>query len=59
MGGGGVSRFLIFSDKGGEGGVGPFLTLADKGGGGVWTPPFLAEVICEQPLMSYCQINNY
>ena len=33
--------------------VGQFLTLADKGGGGVWTPPFLADVICEQPLMHY------
>ena len=26
------------------------LTMADKGGGGVWTPPFLADLICEQPL---------
>ena len=28
-------------------GVGQGLT---KGGGGVWTPPFLADIICEQPL---------
>ena len=48
-GGGGVSWFLIYYDTGG-GGVGQFLTLADKGGKGVWTPPFLADVICEQPL---------
>ena len=46
----GVSRFLIFSDKEGEGG-GQFLTLADKWGGVVLTPPFLADVICEQPLI--------
>ena len=26
------------------------LTMADKGGKGVWTPPFLADIICEQPL---------
>ena len=30
---GGVSRFLIYSDKGGGGEVGQFLTLADKGEG--------------------------
>ena len=22
-----------------------------RGGGGVWTPPFLADIICEQPLI--------
>ena len=26
------------------------LKMADKGGGGVWTHPFLADIICEQPL---------
>ena len=26
------------------------MTMADKGGRGVWTPPFLADIICEQPL---------
>ena len=46
----GESRFLIFSDKGG-GGVGQFLTLADKGGRSGLAPPFLADVICEQPLI--------
>ena len=26
------------------------LTIVDKGGWGVWThPPFLADIICEQP----------
>ena len=47
-GGGGVSQFLIFSDNGGRGG-GP---ISDFGwqGRGVWTPPFLVNVICEQPL---------
>ena len=26
------------------------LTMADEGGRGVWTLPFLADIICEQPL---------
>ena len=39
-GGGGVCRFLIFSDKGGRG-VSRFLIFSDKGGGGVH--PFLFE----------------
>ena len=34
----------------GRRGVGGILILADKGGRGVWTPPFLADIICEQPL---------
>ena len=25
------------------------LTMADKGG--IWTPPFVADIICEQPLI--------
>ena len=29
-----------------------FLILADKGGGGVCKAPFLADIICEQPLRS-------
>ena len=28
------------------------LTKADEGGRGVYEPPILADVICEQPLMS-------
>ena len=50
--GGGVSHFLIFADKGGRG-VGQFLILAHKGGRGglVYKPPFLADIICEQPLI--------
>ena len=32
-------------------GAGQMLTLADKGGGGVLTPPLLADIICEQPLI--------
>ena len=31
------------------------LTSADKEGGGVWTSPFLADIICEQPLNTYIQ----
>ena len=27
------------------------LTMADKGGRGGLDPPFLADIICEQPLM--------
>ena len=49
-GGKGVEPFSECFLTRGEGGVGQFLTLADKGGRGVWTPPFLADVICEQPL---------
>ena len=40
-------RQTMISDKGG-GGVGQFLT--DKGGRGFLTPPFLADIMCEQPL---------
>ena len=25
--------------------------MADKGGRGIWTPPFLADIICEQSLI--------
>ena len=41
---------LTMADKGGRG-VGEMLTMADKGGRGVWTPSFLADIICEQPLI--------
>ena len=36
-----------------------FLTLDDKGGGGVWTHPFLADVICEQPPMNKAGTINH
>ena len=49
-GGWGVSPFLIFSDKGERGGKPISDFWLTRGGGGVWTPPFLADVICEQPL---------
>ena len=48
-GGGGVSLFLISCDKGWKGTN--FKFSADKGGGGVWPPPFLPDIICEQPLI--------
>ena len=49
-GGRGVSQFLIFSDKG-ERGVKPISDfLLTRGFGVVWTPPFLADIISEQPL---------
>ena len=32
------------------GGVGDILTMADKGGKVGLDPPFLADIICEQPL---------
>ena len=50
--GGERGGMLIMAGKGGGGGVGEMLTMADKGGGGLWTPPpFLAAIICEQPLI--------
>ena len=38
----------------GEVAIGQHLILADKGGrgGGIWTPLFLAESMCKQPLMN-------
>ena len=48
-GGGGVGEMLTMTDKGGRG-VGEMLTMTDKWGRGVWTHPFLADIICEQPL---------
>ena len=35
------------------------LTSADKGGGGIWKPPNLADVICEQPLILNCGGSGY
>ena len=40
---------LTMADEGGVG-VGEMLTLADKGGRRGVDPPFLADIICEQPL---------
>ena len=51
-GGGGVSLFLISSDKECRG-IGLFLILDDNGGGGVYKPLFLAAIICEQPLKQF------
>ena len=48
-GGGRVGDMLTLADKEGRG-VGELLILAYKGGRRVWTPPFFADVICEQPL---------
>ena len=33
-------------------GVSQFLIFSDKGGGGL-EPPFLADIICKQPLIPY------
>ena len=49
-GGRGVSQFQIFSDTGGMGGRSISDFWLTRGGGGVWTPPFLDDIICEQPL---------
>ena len=49
-GGGRVGQMMTRADEGGRG-VGEMLTLADKEGRGVWTPSFLADIICEQPLI--------
>ena len=45
---------LTMADKGGPRGegVGEMLTMADEKGRGVWTPQFLANIICEQPLIA-------
>ena len=39
---------LTMADKGG-GGFGEMLTMADKGERGGGVPPFLADIICEEP----------
>ena len=45
--GGGVEKMLTWG-----GGVGQIRTLADKGGRGFGPlPPFLADIICEHPLI--------
>ena len=49
--GGGLAN-ADMADKGGRG-IREMLTMADKGGRGVWTPPpFLADIICKQPLLN-------
>ena len=52
-GGRGGSDFRFFSDKGGGGGGKPISDFwLTRGGGGVWNPPFLADIICEHPLIT-------
>ena len=48
----------VFSDQGGMRGR-PILVLADKGGRGDCKPQFLADIICEQPLMSHAKIAKF
>ena len=50
-GGGGVSQLLTKADKGGRGGQLKADICWQRGGRGVYEPPFLADVICEQPLI--------
>ena len=48
-GGGGVEEMLKMADKG-ERRVGEMLIMADEGWrGGLDPPPFLADIICENP----------
>ena len=47
-GGWGVSQFQICYDK--EGKEGSDFDWHGGEGGEFWTPPFLADIICEQPL---------
>ena len=47
--GGGVRQMLTGLTEWGRG-VGEMLTMADEGGRGGLAPPFLADIICEQPL---------
>ena len=51
-GGGGLGKCWQWMTKGG-GGVGEMLTMADQGGKGVWTPPFWADIVCEQPFTDH------
>ena len=46
----GVGEMLTMADKGWRG-VGEMLTVADKGGRGGLDLPFLADIVCEQPLI--------
>ena len=43
---GGWRQMLSLADKWGREGR-KIMTMADKGGRAVWTPPFLADKICE------------
>ena len=47
------------ADEGWRGGVSQKLTIADEGGEGVYEPPILADVICEQPLIKEYSIKSY
>ena len=49
-GGGRVRQFLFFSYKGGRGGKPISDYWLTRGGGGVLTPLFLADILCQQPL---------
>ena len=51
----GVRQNMI-ADKGGRGGKPISDFWLTRGGGGVWTPPFLADIICEQPLTNIIKI---
>ena len=53
-GGGVLANFWFLSDKGVKG-AGQFLTFGWLGGRRVWTPPFLADIIYEQPLITISQ----
>ena len=45
-------RFFLTRGGGGEGGARPFSFLwLTRGEGGGLGPPFLADIICEQPLL--------
>ena len=51
-----VTEMLTMADEWGRG-VWDILTMADKGRRKVWIPPFLADIICEQPLI--CTLWKY
>ena len=60
----GVIKYVHKTDAEMKGGVRQMLTYLSKGGGGVWTPLFLADIICEQPLRYFSpnihnSMNNY
>ena len=58
-GGEGVGELLTMADKG-ERRVGQIMTMSDEGGRGMDPPPpFLADIICEQPLKTYATISRF
>ena len=52
---GGLANFRFFLTRG-RGGKPMSDFWLTRGEGGVWIPPFLAHIICEQPLIYYLKV---